>query len=141
MHFWTLTDLYLVGIALEIIGGAILAKGLFLSPREIAGMVELYPGPDLAEAAERIGNRVDAEFGLGYLLMGFTVQAVGYGVELAGVHSATGTCRLLAALALSAGITCIAWLAWYLLRGRRVEALAAGVKADLERRNEERGES
>lgn len=140
MHFLSITDLYLAGIALEITGALILAKGLFLSPREIAGMVGLFPGPDLAEAAERISNRVDAEFGLGYLLLGFVLQAVGYVAELAGVHTATGTCRLLAALALSAAVACLAWLGWHFQKGRRVETLAAGVKADLDRRKAERGE-
>lgn len=140
LHCLSITDLYLAGIALEITGAAVLAKGLFLSPREIAGTVELFPGPDLAEAAERCRNRVDAEFGLGYLVMGFLLQAVGYGAELAGGHSATGTSRLFAALVLAAAAAGLAWLGWYFLKERRVMILVEGVQADLERRKVERGE-
>lgn len=140
LHIWSITDFYLAGIALEITGAAILAKGLFLSPREIAGMVELYPGPDLTEAEERCRNRVDAGFGLGYLLAGFVLQAIGYGAEVAGAHTATGADRLAAALALSAAASGVAWLVWYRLKGGRVRKLADEVLVDLRRRAAERGD-
>ncbi|MBS1886315.1 MAG: hypothetical protein JSU06_03915 [Actinobacteria bacterium] len=131
----------MVGLVIEICGAVILANGLFLSPRQVAGMVEQFPGPDLSEAMERCENRADAEIGVRYLVAGFVLQFIGYGAELAGVVQTTGGIRLGVIAAFSVGSGAIALLAWRPLKDRRARSLMAVVETDLERRAAERGES
>ena len=124
MDYLSLTDLFLVGLALDISGAVLLAKGLLLSPRMLARLNTVWGvGEGLHE--DRLRNRVDGEFGIGYLVAGFTLQAVGYSLDIGGVPSETGRCRLIAAMTLAALAAGAAWAAWALLHKRRITALSA----------------
>ncbi len=79
---------------------------------------------------DRLQNRVAGEFGVIYLGAGFLLQAFGYALEIAGVHSDAGPRRLLAALAMCAVAAGLAWLAWVLLYKTRLRVLAIAVEAE-----------
>jgi hypothetical protein len=110
--YLSLTDLFLVGLALDVVGAVILAKALLLKPDTAFRMSTNYPGTNAYLVADRAQQRVAAEFGVGYLGVGFLLQVVGYSAELAGVSNATGATQLLVALALAAIGAGIASLTW-----------------------------
>jgi hypothetical protein len=127
VDYLSLTDLFLVGLALDISGAILLAKGLLLSPHMLASLNTVWGvGEGLHE--DRLRNRVDGEFGVGYLVCGFILQAVGYSLDIGGVSSKTGHDRLIAALAMAAAAAAVAWVAWMLLHKRRTTTLAAKVE-------------
>jgi hypothetical protein len=111
-RYLSLTDLFLVGLALDVVGAVILAKALLLKPDTIFRMSTNYPGTNAYLAEDRAKQRVAAEFGLGYLGIGFLLQVLGYSAELAGISNATGSTRLFVALALAAigaGMASVTW--------------------------------
>ena len=126
--YLSLTDLFLVGLALDISGATLLAKGLLLSPRALARLNTNW-GVGYGQHEDRCRNRVLGEFGVIYLVAGFALQAVGYSLEIGGVLSKTGTGRLVAALAMAAAGAGIAWALWGLLKERRFNALLAAVES------------
>jgi hypothetical protein len=125
----SLTDLFLVGLVLDISGAVLLAKGLLLSPRALARMNTMY-GSAYEVHEDRIRNRVYAEFGLLYLATGFGLQAIGYALDIGGVKAETGTGRLIVALVTAAVVGGLAWAVWELRHGARIEALGATVAAE-----------
>lgn len=129
-----LTDLFLIGLALDLSGAYLLAKGLLISPTRMNELTETVFGGGMAPAAEEghFENRIDAEIGVLYLGIGFTLQVVGYLLAIAGVHSATGTGRLIVAAALAAGTIALARLAWSALRPIRLKRLEDQVVKDFE---------
>jgi len=74
---------------------------------------------------------------MSYLVVGFIFQAVGYSLDIAGVQSETGPCRLLAGLAMAALAGVATWIAWELLRGPRLRALPAAIEREKEAAGEE----
>ena len=116
MDFLSLTDLFLVGLALDVTGAVLLAKGLLISPAMISVVSGTYWGSNKGEAEDRCRNRVDAEFGIGFLAAGFVLQAVGYSLDIGGVPTETGTDLLLAGLAMAAvaaGVAVAAYVAFH----------------------------
>jgi hypothetical protein len=128
VDYLSLTDLFLVGLGLDISGAILLAKGLLLSPRELAMLNTMY-GSGEGVHRDRCRNRALGEFGVSFLTAGFSLQAVGYTLEIGGHPSTTGTNRLLVALAMTGAVVATAWIAWALLNARRVEALLAQAEA------------
>jgi hypothetical protein len=120
----SLSDLFLVGLALDIAGGILLARGLLLTPRELA-MLNTWYGSGEGVHRDRCRNRVLGEFGVAYLTAGFVSQAIGYALQISGHPSRTGADRLLAAVAMAGVAVAIAWATWALLHGRRVDVLLA----------------
>lgn len=125
MDCLSLTDLFLVGLTLDLSGAVLLAKGLLISPARMNELSETLFGGGLAPEAQEghLGNRVDAEIGLFYLGIGFGLQAIGYLLDIAGVDSGTGTGRLIVALALALGTLGFAWAGWSLLHPRLLRRL------------------
>jgi hypothetical protein len=128
VNYLSLTDLFLVGLGLDISGAILLAKGLLLSPHELAMLNTVY-GSAEGVHRDRCRNRALGEFGVLYLGAGFTLQALGYALEIGGHPSATGTDRLLAALAMTGIVVAVAWTAWALLSPRRVDVLLSKAEA------------
>jgi len=148
---WSITDLFLVGLALNVVGAVILAKGLLVDPVTIYRLTATYVGSNPTAALDRIEARVASEFGLSYLAGGFMFQVVGYGAEVGGVETAVGGCRLLVAIALAVGAAAVAVVAWFAFHDRRVRQLGSRVlsesvaeearsKAAIEKERAERGE-
>jgi hypothetical protein len=129
--YLSLTDLFLVGLALDICGAVLLAKGLLLGPRDIARL-NTYRGINEGALSDRIQNRVYAEFGMLYLGIGFALQAVGYSLEIGGAETETGACRLIVAFAMAAVAVGAALAAWALRHGHRIQALSASVETERE---------
>lgn len=130
MDHLSLVDLLLVGLVLDISGAILLARGLLLSPRELS-MLNTNWGVGYGQHEDRIRNRVSGEFGVAYLVGGFTLQVVGYSLAISGTPTHTGGGRLLVAWVLALAIGGLAWGAWASLRGRRIKALT--VRIDGER--------
>ncbi|HXR60808.1 MAG TPA: hypothetical protein VN732_05755 [Solirubrobacterales bacterium] len=129
---WSITDLFLVGLALDVVGAVILAKGLLADPLTIYRLTATYVGSNPTAALDRIEARVASEFGLSYLAGGFVLQVIGYGAEVGGVETATGPYRLLVAVVLAAGAACTAAVGWIALHDRRVQQLGRRVQSEAE---------
>lgn len=120
MNCLSLTDLFLVGLALDITGAILLAKGLLLSPRALARLNTNW-GVGYGQHEDRLRNRVDGAYGVRCLVVGFCLQAFGYLLAISGVSSETGTGRAIAGVALAAVAAGIAWTAWRLRRERKID--------------------
>lgn len=135
-------------MALDVVGAVILAKALLLKPDTVFRMSTNYPGTNGYLVADRAQQRVAAEFGVGYLGVGFLLQVVGYSAELAGVSNATGATQLVVALALAVIGAGIASLTWTRSNRWRTDVFANKVlqlqfaeeKREWEARNAERQE-
>jgi len=129
MEYLSLTDLFLVGLALDISGAILLATGLLLTPRELARL-NTYWGLEKGQQEDRCRNRVAGEFGVGYLVCGFVLQAAGYLLAVSGTPSETGSGRVIAAVVLALVVAGIAWGAWGLLHQPRIDALLADIERE-----------
>jgi hypothetical protein len=127
--YLSLTDLFLVGLAFDICGAILLAKGLLLSPRFLTKL-NTWWGVSDGQHQDRCENRVAGEFGMSYLVVGFALQAVGYALDIAGVESETGLCRLIAGLLMALAAAAMAWSGWVLGRGPRLRALEAAIERE-----------
>jgi hypothetical protein len=126
---FSLDDLFFVGVALDITGAAFLAKGLLVPPETIYGMVQTtFDGMAPGAAEGHIRNKVDAEFGLFFLLVGFILQALGYLFELAGHGTSQGDDRAGVALVLGLLAAFLAIGIYAALHGRRYRRIAAQVR-------------
>lgn len=121
--YLSLTDLFLVGLGLDITGAWLLAKGLLISPASISSIAVSRVGGNPETTRDRCSSRVDAEFGILYLAGGFALQAVGYALEISGVETETGTGRLLMALGLALIVAVSAFMAYTRLHKGRVDHL------------------
>ena len=121
--YLSLTDLFLVGLGLDITGALLLAKGLLISPASISSIAVSRVGGNPETARDRCSSRVDAEFGVIYLAGGFALQVVGSALEIGGVETETGTGRLLIALGSTLIFAMSAFGAYALLHKRRVDRL------------------
>jgi hypothetical protein len=131
----SLTDLFLVGLALDITGAWLLAKGLLISPAAISNISATLWGGNPETARDRCSSRVDAEFGVAYLAGGFLLQAVGYSLEIGGVETDTGATRLVLAIVGAIAVAAISVALYRRFHLGRVEKLfAAAQTADNERR-------
>jgi hypothetical protein len=126
---WTLADLFLVGLVLDISGAILLAKGLLLSPRTLSKLNTFW-GVGYGQHQDRVDNRVAGEFGVAYLVLGFALQFVGYLLDIGGVSTATGGDRLIAALVMAAGALALAMFGWRLLRPVRAASLEAAIECE-----------
>ncbi|HEX3563553.1 MAG TPA: hypothetical protein VHU24_12000 [Solirubrobacterales bacterium] len=140
MDYLSLTDLFIVGLALDITGAILLAKGLLISPEAISSVSATLWGGNPETARDRCRNRVDAEFGVAYLAGGFLFQAIGYSLDIGGVPSETGADRLFAALGMALIAAAIAVGAYIRLHGAREKQLIAEAEAEAERRGTEHEE-
>lgn len=128
---FSLDDLFIVGIALDLTGAALLAAGLLVSPAAIGRLGNPTVG-QLSEGTvnERILNRVNSEFGLGLLALGFSSQAVGYLLEISGEPIRTGSDRIWTALVLGAATAFLALVVWRRYRRWRIPRLTETVEKD-----------
>lgn len=107
----TVSDLFVLGIGVELVGAWLLARGLLASPTVLKSF-STVGAIGVGDVVDRARNRVDAAFGVVYLLIGFLAQLGGYLLQIAGRHGSHGARQLetvLVILALAAGL---AWLLW-----------------------------
>jgi hypothetical protein len=139
---FSLNDLFIVGIALDLTGAALLAKGLLVSPKDIYAMTQTTFGGMAWEVTEgRIWDKVYAEFGLAYLCGGFVLQALGYLSELDGHTINVGNGRAWTALGMAIVTAIVAVAICGALRRRRYTKIAGETKALTEATNRRYEES
>ncbi len=129
LGYLSLTDMFLVGLALDICGAVLLARGLLLSPEAISWVSGTYWGLNRGAMLDRCQNRVLGEFGIAYLGGGFIFQALGYALDIDGAHAKTGGSRLIAGLTMAAVAAAIAVTAYALLHGVRERRLLGSVES------------
>jgi LPXTG-motif cell wall-anchored protein len=83
MDVFTVADLFVVGLAFDLVGAYLLSRGLLASHHSLAVHATSYWGGNPTVAVGLAEDRVDGRFGLLYLALGFAVQAVGYLLDLA----------------------------------------------------------
>jgi hypothetical protein len=123
----SLTDLFVIGLALDISGAALLAKGLLLPPRMINVLSGSYWSYNARDAVNRVRDRIDAEFGVAALLAGFGLQAAAYVLVLLGVESPDGTGEAIVAVVLGVLAAGATFGVWRYVRPRRIRALLVRV--------------
>ena len=122
----SLIDTFIVGLALDITGAYLVARGLLLSPAEIASL-GTWGGAEVGVQVDRMEDRIDARTGIGALFAGFGLQGVGYLLTLGGVDVATGLCEVIASLGLAL-LVAAAWLwLWRRTRAGRIRRLLVRV--------------
>jgi hypothetical protein len=126
---WTLADLFLVGLVLDISGAVLLAKGLLLSPRTLSKL-NTYWGLSHGQPQDRIDNRVAGEFGVAYLVLGFALQFVGYSLEIGGTSTTADGERLAIALGMAAVALMLALAGWCVFSPRRAASLSAAIERE-----------
>jgi hypothetical protein len=114
---FAVTDLFVVGTALDLVGGALIAKGLLVSTPVLALRAGTYWGGNPNVAVGAIEDRTDAQVGLLILGLGFILQAAGYIATLAAEPKvpASGS-RAFTALGLVAVAVAVSALAWRFAR-------------------------
>ncbi|MFY9469139.1 MAG: hypothetical protein WAP37_03390, partial [Solirubrobacterales bacterium] len=132
MPEFTVQDLFVAGLALDLIGASLLAKSLFKTPRSIAERATEYAHFDPPVAVQLTEDKVDANFGLGYLASGFIVQAIGYEIvlasESAGNERGFGVAATALAIALFLAIPALG--AWRYFRPRRIRSQLVKIAAE-----------
>jgi len=98
---FSLGDVFIVGVAFDLLGGFYLARGLLAKPRDIARRTATLAGGNPTAAASQIEAGADGRVGLLSLAVGFLLQAGGYVAEVAGVTVSTDLERTLVAVALA----------------------------------------
>jgi hypothetical protein len=129
-----LTDLFIVGLACDIVGAYLLASSI-VRPRDviISNFHSMGGGRDFRDLA---AEYADGRLGITSLLSGFTIQGAGYLLSLGGWHArSTGTQQVVIALILCGATVLLLFAARAVLRPRLMlnlaKALALGrPKAD-----------
>ena len=141
----TVTDLFVVGLGVELIGAGLIARGL-LAPLWVVKSFGTWGGIGAANVVDRARNRVDALFGVVFLAVGFLAQLAGYLAEIHGNHLAHGGGLLgdsLILLAIAMGIPLVAWCLLHrrALKAMLVEIAFTPLRADGEEDAESREKS
>jgi hypothetical protein len=118
---FAVADLFLVGTALDLVGGVLIAKGLLISLPVLAARAATLFGGNPAVAVGAVEDRVDARFGLFTLGAGFVLQASGYFVTLTDEPIIGGsTARALTALGMALTAIVVVLIAWRVARDRMI---------------------
>jgi hypothetical protein len=138
MDVFTVADLFLIGLALDLAGAFILARGILGSPSIIVVASTSFWNSNPLLGVQGAEDRVDGRFGVGVLLSGFTLQAVGYFLDLAlSPSETTGICEALVALSMAVVAGGFAMLAWRVARPRLMkETLIEMARFEAKRVNE-----
>jgi hypothetical protein len=128
---FSVTDLFVVGLGLDITGALLLLRGLVISPAAIARLAT-WGGVETGDTLDRCENRVDAFYGGFSLLTGFSLQAIGYALELSGIQGGAESGRLLAAIVLGLVSVAASLLAYLATKERRLKRTLVAVAKSRE---------
>ncbi len=96
-------DLFTVGLGFDIGGAYLLARGLLAPPPLLASRTASFYGSNAYAVVSQAEDRIRGLFGLGSLVLGFSLQAIGYAIVLSGQGTTSfSTSRGVLALALAA---------------------------------------
>lgn len=121
VRYFSVADLFAVGIAVDLAGAYHLARGLLTTPEMIALRGGSFLGGNPSVVMGLVEDRVDGRFGVRVLLGGFALQAAGYVLDLALAPSSphsTLRAALAVVLAIAAGVAVL--IAWRAARRRLV---------------------
>jgi hypothetical protein len=124
LELFTVADLFVVGVVLDLMGAYLLSLGLLASHSTLALRTGTYFDSNPHMAVGLAEDRIDGRFGVVYLVLGFSVQAVSYVLEL-GFDTSTdpSASRALAALALAVVVGVSAYAVWKRKRPRQKQTL------------------
>jgi hypothetical protein len=112
---FALTDLFVAGLGFDLVGAWLLARGLIAKPEIIVLRNTSYWGSDAPSGLAAAEDRIDGQFGVASLLVGFALQALGYLLDLARSDTSEHTTgRTLTALGLLIVAVALAWVTWRL---------------------------
>jgi hypothetical protein len=77
---FALEDLFVVGVGFDVAGAWLLARGLLAGPAEIALRTASLWGGNPATTASQLEDRLNGTLGVASLILGFSLQAVAYGI-------------------------------------------------------------
>jgi hypothetical protein len=118
--------MFVLAIGFDLAGGFLIARGLLLTPSQLKHF-GTWGGIGAASVVDRVRNRVDAQFGLALLFLGFLIQLIAYLLELAGRDYSSGSSRLPTGLALATLALALSLGTWALLRDRLLNRLLVRV--------------
>jgi hypothetical protein len=122
MDVFTVADLFVVGVVLDLVGAYLLSRGLLASHSTLALRAGTYYDSNPHAAVGFAEDRVDGRFGVIYLMLGFGAQAVGYVLELGFNPSTEASAgRVVAALALAVAVGVGAYGLWKRTRADQVK--------------------
>jgi hypothetical protein len=130
VDYFSLDDLFLVGLAFDIAGAVLLAKGLLLTNRQIFWLAGTNKGLSHLAVPDRCRNKALGSFGVVYLTIGFVLQGVGYALETKGDQIATGNARFFAAIAVAVVALMVAIVGWLLFGSRLTRHIESAVAAE-----------
>jgi len=76
------SDIFVVGIGLDIAGAVLLAQGLLMSDRQVLGLSRTYLNLSPDQVVARVGDRIAGSVGVVSLVLGFAAQLAGYVISL-----------------------------------------------------------
>ena len=133
-----ITDLFLVGLAFDITGATVLARGLLINPVVISKVAGTFWGGNPTAAMDRCESRVDGLFGVSYLAGGFVLT--GDGLRDPAGHRTTGgsgSARLFAALTLAVLALALAACSYLVARDRLRKQTVLAMVRDRDYRDDE----
>ena len=80
--YLSVSDFFVVGIGFDLVGAYLVARGLLASPATLALRAGTFIGTNPNFVVDGVKDRTDAIFGLSFLGLGFSLQAVGYVLDL-----------------------------------------------------------
>lgn len=87
MEWLAFDDLFVLGLALEVVAAWLLGRGLLGSAEAIALRNDKHGASnnpvDVQRAVDEVADKIDGAMGFGLLALGFTVQAFAYVLQLA----------------------------------------------------------
>jgi hypothetical protein len=131
MTILSVDDAFTTGVAFDLLGGFLLARGLLADPRDMAHRASTLVGYNGAIIDREVRARTDGEVGLAMLVFGFLLQFGGYTALIWGATVETDTTRALVALVLATALALVAYVALTPVRARRVRKLRPEVEAAL----------
>src|SRR5439155_9132508 len=72
------SDVFVVGIGLDIAGAYLLAKGLLMGDRQVLGLARTYFDASPDQVVARVDDRIAGTVGVMALVVGFLFQLAGY---------------------------------------------------------------
>jgi hypothetical protein len=136
-RYLSLEDLFLAGLAFDIVGAFLLARGLLLSNRQIFWLAGTNKGLSQLAVPDRCQNKALGIFGVAYLSIGFFFQGIGYALETRGDGFATGPTRFLAGIGIAAFAILLAAVGWLVFGGRLTKRIEAAVAAERPKAEDE----
>jgi hypothetical protein len=113
------TDLFAFGLGMDFVGAFLLGRGLLMTPSELVRRWGQSRNNFAVVYLGEMEDRVDGVFGVGALVTGFTLQAIGYALLVGGVSNESR--RLggaIVAVVCAIGAGGLVFAAWRVLRFR-----------------------